>query len=566
MSEAKLKRYLKRLYKDLNTLREREAKFGGNAPLELLNQIDDHQTAITLVESRLAGDLSDEQLFEQLDTLNINHNYHRANVIPIPTLPLVVISLSMLGLLSFISYRLVAPTPTPTATPLPTPSQMSGDFNIAIAEIGQQGADGNPSPSPDGQQLGRWIFSELQNEIKNLPQQFEVQVWHDGPELAAKNVKLGLVADDEAAARLAQTIKANLVIYGNLEGGQNPANFIPKFYIKPLQGEAGEMDELKGPFQLGAPIPIPIPLDTTDPILIASLKPEVSLRARALRWFTMGFIWDLAGQTLKALETFQQAEQALKDWGEKNEGKEILYYFIGREILFLSRDDQQAQKVFDSVETARTTAESYFKKALNSNPEYARAYLGLGSVYYQQAPQPLEARLATADLALAQYDKALEYAPKLPGEELVSLEAHFGKAVASFLKGDTLYKLGHSQGDNPSMYVEAGGYFEGTIREIEPILDPLAAAKQHRSLGHAYLALGGAYAQLALVREKQGRQAEVVPLYQKAQGAYTSCIAQGDAARGGNPYDALLKNIIDTYCRPYADRIAEKLLDLEEEP
>lgn len=566
MSETKLKRYLKRLHQDLNILREREAKFGGNAPLELLNQIDDHQTAITLVESRLAGDLSDEQLFEQLDTLNINHNYYRANIIPIPTLPLIALSLSVLGLLSFISYRLIAPTPTPTPTPVPTPSQMSGDFNIAIAEIGQQGPDDSPVSSPDGQQLGRWIFSELQNEIKNLPQQFEVQVWHDGPELAAKNVKLGLVADDEAAAELAQRVKANLVIYGALEGGQNPASFVPKFYIKPLQGEAGELDELKGPFQLGAPIPVPIPLDTTDPVLIASLKPEVSLRARALRWFTMGFIWDLAGQTLKALDTFQQAEQALKDWGEKNQGKEILYYFIGREILFLSRDEQQALKVFDSVETARATAETYFKKALNSNPEYARAYIGLGSVYYQQSPQPLEARLATADLALTQYDKALEYAPKLPGEELIRLEAHFGKAVASFLKGDTLYKLGYNQGGNPSMYIEAGGYFEGTIREIETILEPLAATQQHRSLGHAYLALGGAYAQLALVREKQGRQAEATPLYQKAEDAYTSCIAQGDAAGGGNPYDALLKNIIDTYCRPYADRIADKLLVPKEEP
>ena len=62
MSEAKLKRYLKILYKDLNILREREAKYGGNAPIELLNQIEDHQMAIGLVETRLAGNLSDEQI------------------------------------------------------------------------------------------------------------------------------------------------------------------------------------------------------------------------------------------------------------------------------------------------------------------------------------------------------------------------------------------------------------------------------------------------------------------------------------------------------------------------
>ena len=135
MSETKLKRYLKILYKDLNILQEREAKYSGNAPVDLLNQIEDHQTAIALVEARLAGAISNEQLFEQLAPLNISHDYSRANTIPIPTLPLALVAVSVLGLLSFISYRLITPTPTPTAlptstsTPVPTPSRMSGDLS-----------------------------------------------------------------------------------------------------------------------------------------------------------------------------------------------------------------------------------------------------------------------------------------------------------------------------------------------------------------------------------------------------------------------------------------------------
>lgn len=32
-----------KLYENVNILREREAKYGGNVTLELLNQIDDHQ-------------------------------------------------------------------------------------------------------------------------------------------------------------------------------------------------------------------------------------------------------------------------------------------------------------------------------------------------------------------------------------------------------------------------------------------------------------------------------------------------------------------------------------------
>lgn len=559
MSETKLKRYLKILYKDLNILREREAKYGGNAPVELLNQIEDYQTAIGLVETRLAGSLSDEELEEQLAPLNISHDYSRANVIPIPTLPLIFVAVSVLGLLSFISYRLITPPLPPTATPppLPTPSQMSGDFNIVVAEIGQQDPGDQIIPSKDGEQLGQWIFSELENEYKNLPQEFDVQVWHNGPELAAKNVKIGLVADDTAAAKLAERLKANLVIYGNLDSGENPANFVPKFYIKPLIGETGELDELKGPFQLGAPIPIPIPLDTNDPVMIASLKPEVSLRARALRWFTIGFIWDLAGQTVKAWQTFHQAEQELKDWGEKNQGKEILYYFIGREALFLSRDEQEAQKVFDSAETARAAAESYFTKALTSNPNYARAYMGLGGVYFQRAQrQPPAERLAAPELdqAIKNYQQALAHAPKLPGDQL-QLEARFGVASAYQIKGDAHFQLG--------FYSEAAAYFDSTIREIEAIIPPLTAAKQQRSLGHVYLTLGVAYNQQAIIREKQGDRPGSLALYQKAQDAYTNCIAQGDRQKGGNPADKLLKNIIDNYCRPYADKADQARRALE---
>ena len=66
-----LKKELARLTHNLNTLREREAKYGGNAPLELLNEIEDHQTAIALYRQTLRGDLSEAELREALAPLNI---------------------------------------------------------------------------------------------------------------------------------------------------------------------------------------------------------------------------------------------------------------------------------------------------------------------------------------------------------------------------------------------------------------------------------------------------------------------------------------------------------------
>jgi hypothetical protein len=48
--ESPAKDVLPQLKKNLHTLRHREAKYAGIAPLDLLNQIDAHRQAIALTE------------------------------------------------------------------------------------------------------------------------------------------------------------------------------------------------------------------------------------------------------------------------------------------------------------------------------------------------------------------------------------------------------------------------------------------------------------------------------------------------------------------------------------
>lgn len=64
---------LARLQHNLNILQEREAKHGGQSPLALLNQIEDHRQAITLTEKAIAGDLPEADWREVLKPLNIDH-------------------------------------------------------------------------------------------------------------------------------------------------------------------------------------------------------------------------------------------------------------------------------------------------------------------------------------------------------------------------------------------------------------------------------------------------------------------------------------------------------------
>jgi|GEM_PF-447957 len=66
---AARRKQLVELTKNLTILQERQAKYGGNAPLELLNQIQDHHDAISLLEQALAGQLSAAELEEALKPL-----------------------------------------------------------------------------------------------------------------------------------------------------------------------------------------------------------------------------------------------------------------------------------------------------------------------------------------------------------------------------------------------------------------------------------------------------------------------------------------------------------------
>lgn len=557
MNQAELKGLLKNLHRQLNILKEREAKYLDNAPLELLNQIQDHQTAIELVQARLAGQISAEAFEEQLAPLNLalnlggqsifGKNIIQIGALVVPTWPLLALLLLLLGGLAAWGWSHMGPAQMP-----------AGSFNVAVAEIGVKDAGGRVQRSKDGQDLSLWIFNALQREYPELPSDANVHVWHNSLDWTQKwpTVQLGPISTAAEAAALAGQINANLVIYGALVSGQKAANFGPEFYVTKLPGEANELDEIGGVYQLGAPIPVQLPLDPTNPDVVNGLQPAVSVRAKAMRWFTIGFIQDLFGRTVKAYETFKKAEATLSDWKE-GEGKELLYYFIGREALLLSRPN--APRYFKTPEEGRQIAEEYFNNILNSKANYARAYLGLGGVFFQRAQSApsTEERLALAQQAVDNYNKALANVSQLLGEQ-TKLEAQFGLAVAYALKADAYLKI--------EAYAEATPYLVDTIQNIEAILPTLRQAGQHRSLGHADLALGAAYERLALINERQGQIAASKELYQKAQAAFNDCIAQGDAAQGGSLYDVVLQDIIQKNCQPSASRVEQKRLQLKEEP
>jgi hypothetical protein len=69
------KTFLSRLHQNLNLLREREAKYGSNAPLDLLNQIADHEAAIALTKQAIRRDISETKWLTELQSLLIAGNH-----------------------------------------------------------------------------------------------------------------------------------------------------------------------------------------------------------------------------------------------------------------------------------------------------------------------------------------------------------------------------------------------------------------------------------------------------------------------------------------------------------
>lgn len=69
---ADKKATLLKLNKNLNILKEREAKHAGNSPLDLLNQIEDHEQAIDLTRQVIAGEISEIEWEETLKQLLVS--------------------------------------------------------------------------------------------------------------------------------------------------------------------------------------------------------------------------------------------------------------------------------------------------------------------------------------------------------------------------------------------------------------------------------------------------------------------------------------------------------------
>lgn len=310
-------------------------------------------------------------------------------------------------------------------TPPPTLKAMSGQFNIIVAEYGEvTGLDGTqPASTEDGRYLSREIYERLKEEVDAVPDLAgRVEIQHEHIGLIA-----GTTSTERAvkAAELARSLNADVVIYGYIDRGPLPARFVPQFYVTPRLTGA---EELTGENAFGRPIGVQLPLTNADNR--ARLDAEIFPRLDGLAKFMMGLAYLNAGNYDRSLDFFRLADKVL-EWRD-NEGKEILYLWIGTAFHELGRADENHTCWFardiepgDSLGCARHA----FQKASDLNPQFARARIGLGNLWIETAERDLDGETLidcnSYSRAIEEYEAALQLADSSAPTAFLALKATY---------------------------------------------------------------------------------------------------------------------------------------------
>ena len=341
------------------------------------------------------------------------------------------------------------------------PARMTGDFNIAVAQFGEVTDEGIVS-SALTTQIGKLLFDFLDSEYQATDFGLDIQVAHK---------KIGILTEDREAEQLAYDIGADIVIYGSVFVVGNEAILSPKFYV------AGQSDtgELTGQHRLALPIQFDIPsLSFQDKI-----NAELRSRAAVLLHFTKGLAYLSASNPDAATHSFQEAIREAKSCGPFN-GQEVLYLFAAV-TNYLQGDFEQAAENIDS--------------ALSLNPEYARAYIARGNIYYIQAlPSWDQAKLGKA---LSEYERALE-AQDHPAGAYIREKGNVSLG--------NIYVIRAQQTNDPELFAKAIDHYGQVVAQYEKTRN-----ERIRGLAAiAYFGLGAAYE-----RQKD---------YTQATDAYQRCI------------------------------------------
>lgn len=290
------------------------------------------------------------------------------------------------------------------------PQVMTGEWNLVVAGFTPSG-EGSVS-SKDARHIGEVYYNHFANEIDNLGSEIGLHVQILGPK-ATPNIS-GMKAEDREvkAARLADKMKADMIVYGTIERFGDGYILKPEFYVNTRNFY--EASEMVGNHVLGSDIRLfGVGQKLYSQI---NLNKELSNRSQVLALITKGLGLYLTHQYDDALNMFTKANTD-KLW-EIDTGREVVYLFLGNAALRANQLE---------------LADEAYQYALAINPQYSRGYAGLGSANYLLALPTERGEDFLPDMdrleqSLEYYEMALE-AEHQPVTADIPVKVAFGKGV-----------------------------------------------------------------------------------------------------------------------------------------
>jgi tetratricopeptide (TPR) repeat protein len=413
------------------------------------------------------------------------------------------------------------------------PRQMDGIFNVAVADFGEVGANGQVVASDTGAQISEWATGYLRDTLGNDP---NIQIWPNQGGLFNRT-SVGFVAPSDVA-KTAADINANLMFFGSIETDESPAQLGLGFYILPQFDY--HFEDIQGSYSPGRPIRI-VDLKNPGP----SVQSELEKQSTVIAQLAIGLTQVQLGESEGALGAFTRT-------AETDPNSAIVQFFIGRENLTL------ADLYPERRETYQQAAEQAFQKAIDLDDQYARAYIGLGSVYTDRSAELITVALQSeqaidpqasvwADLAVQTYQKALDLDPDpVAYGNPVADVARMALGHAYRLQGQVAYL----QGD----YASALAFFDqalAALEEVRPHFETsvLENESHRRYLAQVYEYLGETYKWQGIAFESTLDYEAAIKSYESALAAYQSCIAQAE-----NSPDLIIQDeIVGQSCQPYEE-------------
>jgi tetratricopeptide (TPR) repeat protein len=460
----------------------------------------------------------------------------------------------------FFAERLSPPTPVvmnapsaPKPTEPPSPVAMTELFNVAVADFGQVDdlTTGAARESEDGQWLADKAFELMVLRVPEIPQlSGDVELQHEYISFIPGDTP---ETRQEAAAEQAQEINADVLIYGYLVVGQLPVTFVPEFYVSPRLTGA---EELMGANAFGSEMLVRLPIENTDNK--AKLKADLIPRFEALTEFMFGLALFKADEPDLALQQLELA-RSVPEWGEEEEGKEILYLLIGSTLNKRALEGEEVEGFTCPIEGHEESddwacARAAYEKALALNPKYGRAHIGLGKLWFDQAKQTRGGKTfyvcSAYERAVEAYRRALDPTMEATTTAYVDVRTYFniGSAYATAYRnrcGEQFYPLA---AENLTWAVAA--YEENPdVRLLRE-----AGAKAYYQLGlihvtaEKYTAAVDALTQAVSVAEpddvyEEGWQVVRWYAYNQLGHAYSELAEAGDDARWQDAIDAYSKAV-----------------------